>query len=84
MEETKRALQRDYEIDEKFLESSVDAEANPALKEAGSAHAPHWPGVGFTIINCCFRSSSYNIRFVNPLGGSSWQTTSPTALLCHL
>lgn len=34
------------ESDEKFLESRLDAEANSALNTTGSAHAPHWPGVG--------------------------------------
>ena len=47
VDEMKRVLESDHEIDEKFLESRLDAEENSGLRTTGSAHAPHWPGVGF-------------------------------------
>ena len=50
VDETKRLVQRNYEIDEKFLESRMDAEEIPAWKANESAHAPHWPVVCFISI----------------------------------
>ena len=45
VDETKRLVQKDHEIDEKFLESRLEAEEIPAWKTNESAHAPHWPAV---------------------------------------
>ncbi|KAJ3507822.1 hypothetical protein NLJ89_g6088 [Agrocybe chaxingu] len=54
VDETKKLLQQNEKIDEKFLESRLDAEELlPAqAKEANSsAHAPYWPGVSPTLID---------------------------------
>lgn len=46
VDETKRLVQRNHEIDEKFLESRSEAEGMDTWKANESAHAPHWPAVG--------------------------------------
>ena len=45
VDETKRLVQRNHEIDEKFLESRLEAEEIPSWKANESAHAPRWPAV---------------------------------------
>ncbi|KAH9483171.1 Translocation protein sec63 [Psilocybe cubensis] len=45
VDETKKAVQLEEEIDEKFLASRLDAEELPSSKtNGGAAHAPFWPG----------------------------------------
>ncbi|KAF9530979.1 Sec63 Brl domain-containing protein [Crepidotus variabilis] len=45
VDETKKLVQQNHEIDEKFLESKKEAEELSSGKANGSAHAPHWPGI---------------------------------------
>ena len=45
VDETKQLVQRNHDIDEKFLDSRSEGEGLPTWKANESAHAPYWPAV---------------------------------------
>lgn len=49
VEETKRLVQANDEIDEAFLSSGLDAEDLDTSSTNGSAHAPFWPEVNSSL-----------------------------------
>ena len=58
VEDTKTRVQKDEEIDEKFLTSRLDAEELPTAQLNGVAHAPFWPGV--SSLSCPYQSVAYS------------------------
>jgi len=79
VEDTKSRVQKDEEIDEKFLTSRLDAEELPSAQLNGVAHAPFWPGVSFAILFINLYLIQPDTRHANPHGGLFWPTTKPTA-----
>lgn len=86
MDETKKAVKYNDEMDDKFLNSRNEMEELDNEDDvATGAHAPYWPSVRFFLgplgLPC---SLTGTFRNVNPHGGSSSPTTSSTVSSYHL